>query len=55
MLANYNHVQCILFSPGVPHDRLVGLCESYFSAIPAGNAAVNEKPNYVGGTIFFLA
>ena len=36
---------------GVPHDSLVSLCESHFSAIPAGNAVVNEKPNYTGGTV----
>ncbi len=35
---------------GIPHDSLVGLCESYFSAIPAGSAAANQKPNYTGGT-----
>ena len=36
---------------GVPHDSLVDLCKSNFSAIPAGSAAVDEKPNYAGGTI----
>jgi hypothetical protein len=37
---------------GIPHDKLVGLCESHFSAIPAGNVAANEKPNYTGGRLW---
>ncbi|CAB3993061.1 Cytochrome b-c1 complex subunit 2, mitochondrial [Paramuricea clavata] len=40
-----------LVGVGVPHESLVGLCESHFSAIPAGNAVVNEKPNYTGGEV----
>lgn len=40
-----------LVGVGVSHDKLVDLCQSYFSSIPAGNAVVNEKPNYVGGEV----
>ena len=40
---------------GIPHESLVGLCESHFSAIPAGNAAANEKPNYTGGKLLNTA
>lgn len=40
-----------LVGVGIPHDSLVRLCESHFSGISAGNAMVNEKPNYTGGEV----